>query len=294
MNKISLSRAFTFISVFFLITDVLCQEEVLAAVSELKKDVATMEYILDKINRDVEKDDHKSMEKSGHDFELLLGEVKETGGLFRDEIRNELNSLANKLGSDLVNFEKTVHKSRFLDAHKDFENNMEELNTDFLELKQYIDELEGFVNEVLLDSEPDTVVVYRERPPVSVSVKEESSNSLPDNSYKNSGHSYENSGSLKLKCEHIGIQMNGIENAFKYDKFSDIAGYCSKISDLCEEMKLLSPNSQVAVSVSELSEMAHEMEHLALQGHSKHDQIHHEFDHMKKLHKKINASLASE
>lgn len=286
-----------YIAVFLVSPYAYGQEEVLTAVSKLKKDVATMEYILNKIEQDVEKDNHKNLEKSGHDFEALLAEIKSTGSIFRDEIRNELNSLTNALASDLVNYEKTVHKSRFLDTHKEFDNDIKALNSDFLDLKNYVNDLSGLVNEVLLTPVVDTVVVYRDREQVPASqngnptIEPSSGGEVTSNTYKKSGHS--SMGSLKMKSESIGIQMNGIEYAFKYSKFKDIADYCSKISDLCEEMKSLSTDSQLTSSVSEMKEMVHDMEHLALQGHSKHDELHHEFDHLKKLHKKINTHLVS-
>lgn len=277
---------FALIILFLAFGTLQSQNEILSAVSELKGNVSTMEFILTKVDENVKKDKHKNLEKNIHDLEIQLSEVNNTSSLFKEEIRNDLGQLVNALYSDLSSLEKTVHKSKLFDSHKEFNINIQKLNLDFNALSEYITNLESLVNEILISTPSETVYVEKETTENKPVAKKKSHN-------QPTSHSANVKESLKNKCEAIGIQMEGIDYAFKQSKFDKIASYCSKISDICDDMLSLSQDQSFSESVKEMKDAAHDLEHLSLQGHEKHDQIHHEYDHLKKLHKKANARLSA-
>ena len=275
------------ITLFLAFTSVYSQNEVLSAVSELNGSTSTMQFILTKIDENVKRDKHKNLEKNIHDFEDQLNKVSSSGRVFKEEIRNDILIRVNALMADLSALEKTVHKSKLFDSHKEFNTNIENLNLDFNSLNDYVNNLEDVVNESLKTTITETVYVEKEATKTEPVVKSE-----PYQPTSNSSNNVKES--LKNKSEAIGIQMKGIDYAFKYNKYGDIGSYCGKISDLCDDMLGLSQSEHLSESVKEMKDAAHELDHLALQGHAKHDQIHHEYDHLKKLHKKVNTQLAAD
>jgi|GEM_PF-4943819 len=274
--------------VFLLTYDAKGQNEIQIAISDMKENSSTMMFILTKIDENMEKDKHKDLEKNIHDFKALATKVQETGSLFKDEYRVEIDVKCNALAKNVVQFEKTVHASKFLDKHDELESSISQLNSNTVDLRSYIDDLDKEVNELLIEITTDTIYV-KEKPVVktvdSGEVKEiVSTQTTSDSATK---------VSLKNKSDAIGIQLDGINNAFKYKMYKDIGKYCNKIMDLCDDMSAGTSYESLSTSVTELKKSAHDLEHFSIEGHSKHDEMHHEHDHLKKLYSKISEHIDS-
>jgi hypothetical protein len=262
------------------------QNEIQVAISNMKENTTTMKFVLSKIDENIKKDKHKELEKNVHDYETLVNKVKEDGSLFKDDISDEIDAKCEVLAESIVKFEKTVHASKLFDKHDELIASIVELNTNTADLRKYIDELDALSNEILRES---TLVFVEKEESASDRVYDKSPG---ENRSRSSSHSND-IGTLKNKSDAVEIQLDGIDNAFKYNKYSDIAKYCNKIMDLCEEMGDLSNNERLSEIVKEMKDTTHDLEHLSLQGHGKHNEIHHESDHLKKLHSKLNYQLAS-
>jgi len=276
--------------VFLLTYDAKGQNEVQVAISDMKENSSTMMFILTKIDENMEKDKHKDLEKNIHDFKALATKVQETGSLFKDEYRVEIDVKCNALAKNVVQFEKTVHASKFLDKHDELESSISQLNSNTKDLRSYIDDLDAYANELLIEERIEIVYIEEGKPADEAvtsggGVREKvSTQTTSDSSTK---------ASLKNKSDAIGIQLDGINNAFKYKMYKDIGKYCNKIMDLCDDMSAGTSYESLSTSVTELKKSAHDLEHFSIEGHSKHDEMHHEHDHLKKLYSKISEHIDS-
>jgi len=265
---------------FFASFSLLGQTNLENALSKMQLEIATSESAIAEIEVRIEKDNHKEIESQIHILKASLSIIGDLTPYIKENKTGMLKKLEASNASTST-LEGMVHNSRFLDKDKSLDRAFETLKRDITSLKNYIQFLEDDNNEQK----------EIEKKKTETSTNSNSHESTPAEKSRTAVTT------LRLGSSKIQNEIHTIEVAMKkgnyhriHEAAEQVISYCNEMIQICNTLEYSKKNIMKA-AIEPLIESSTSLNRNAKIGKTKHHEVHHELDKVKKDSAKLESSV---